>query len=257
MLLGIDHIVILVSTLDQAMADYRALGFTVNFGGEHTGGATHNALVSFPDNSYLELIAFKREEPGHRWWKHVVTGGGLIDYALLPGAIAEDIAVAKARGVVYDGPTSGGRLRPDGQQVAWQNGMPPSPDLPFLCGDVTPRVLRVPDGAAWQHANGAQGIAGVTVAVADRAKVAAHYQALLGVNPTLAETPDALTAVFPLASGTITVAQPRTASSALADRLTTVGEGIFALFLRPAPDATPPPFNPALTQNARLAWAKS
>jgi hypothetical protein len=31
--------------------------------------------------------------------------------------------------------------------------------LPFWCGDVTPRSLRVPEGAHRQHANGVQGIA--------------------------------------------------------------------------------------------------
>ena len=37
---SIDHIVILVSDLDQAVADYTELGFTVVRGGEHHGGAT-------------------------------------------------------------------------------------------------------------------------------------------------------------------------------------------------------------------------
>ena len=70
MLKGIDHVVILVKNLDQAVADYTQLGFNVVPGGEHTDGATHNALVAFADGSYLELIAFKREAPEHRWWTH-------------------------------------------------------------------------------------------------------------------------------------------------------------------------------------------
>ncbi|MCW5883173.1 MAG: VOC family protein, partial [Anaerolineae bacterium] len=61
MLKGIDHIVILVHDLAQAQADYAALGFTVVPGGEHTGGATHNARVAFADGSYVELLAFKRD----------------------------------------------------------------------------------------------------------------------------------------------------------------------------------------------------
>ena len=47
MLRGIDHIVILVDDLDQAIQSYTEAGFTVIPGGEHTGGATHNALVAF------------------------------------------------------------------------------------------------------------------------------------------------------------------------------------------------------------------
>ena len=64
---AIDHIVILVTDLQTAIDDYRALGFTVTFGGEHADGNTHNALVPFADGSYFELIAFKHEAPNHRW----------------------------------------------------------------------------------------------------------------------------------------------------------------------------------------------
>ena len=68
MLQNIDHIVIVVRDLARASADYARAGFTVTPGGEHTGGATHNALITFADGAYLELLAFK--VPGkteHRW----------------------------------------------------------------------------------------------------------------------------------------------------------------------------------------------
>ncbi|MEI6179461.1 MAG: VOC family protein, partial [Chloroflexales bacterium] len=48
---AIDHLVILVGNLAAAVADYEALGFTITPGGEHTDGATHNALISFADGS--------------------------------------------------------------------------------------------------------------------------------------------------------------------------------------------------------------
>ena len=57
MIIGIDHLVILVRNLDDAMRDYQQLGSTVTRGGEHPGG-THNALVGFANGTYLELIAF-------------------------------------------------------------------------------------------------------------------------------------------------------------------------------------------------------
>lgn len=182
MITSIDHIVILVNDLAAATANYTALGFTVTPGGEHTGGATHNALVTFADGSYLELIAFRRAAPEHIWWRHVAAGEGIIDFALLPGAIADDIAAARARGLEIDGPFPGGRERPDGVRLEWQTGRPAAADLPFLCGDVTPRVLRVPAGAAHQHANGVTGIARVLVAARDPAAGAERYHALLGVE---------------------------------------------------------------------------
>jgi catechol 2,3-dioxygenase-like lactoylglutathione lyase family enzyme len=167
MILGIDHVVILVNDLTQAIDDYTALGFTVTPGGEHADGSTHNALIVFADGSYLELLAFQRPTPEHHWWRHVEIGEGLIDWALLPDAISEDIEAARDAGVPFTGPIPGGRLRPDGQQIAWEMGFPQMQGLPFLCGDITPRALRVPDGAARKHANGAVGIATITIAVND------------------------------------------------------------------------------------------
>jgi catechol 2,3-dioxygenase-like lactoylglutathione lyase family enzyme len=228
---GIDHLVILVRDLEQAVADYAALGFAVTPGGEHADGATHNALVPFADGSYLELIAFRQEVPDHRWARHRALGEGLVDFALLPDAIAEDIAAARGRGLEYRGPTPGGRLRPDGQRVEWFIGEPPTPDMPFLCADVTPRELRVPAGEAREHPNGAIGIAELTVAVADAPASAARYQALLGIEPVVL---DAHTVTFGLGSTRITLAAPASdapADAALRDRLQARGEGPLAFAL--------------------------
>ena len=180
MIQHLDHLVILVDDLAQAVTDYTTLGFTVTPGGEHSDGATHNALVAFADGTYLELIAFKRASPGHRWWRHTAYGEGLIDFALLPSDTAEVIADARKRGLFMQGPTDGGRVRPDGVELRWQTGLPPTPDLPFLCGDLTPRTLRVPSGAAHIHANHAQGIAALAVVVADLDTSATRYAALMG-----------------------------------------------------------------------------
>jgi hypothetical protein len=84
--LSLDHVVIAVRDLDRTIADYTALGFTVTVGGEHTGGASHNALIVFADGAYIELIAFKRPNPEFRWWRVLdEAGDGFVDYALLPG----------------------------------------------------------------------------------------------------------------------------------------------------------------------------
>jgi hypothetical protein len=221
--------VILVRNLELAMSDYAALGFTVVPGGEHTDGATHNALIGFADESYLELIAFTREAPAHRWWRHMAAGEGLIDFALWPDEIGTVIAAARSRGLALDGPTPGGRMRPDGQQVAWQMGMPTQgEDLPFLCADVTPRSLRVPE--ARQHANHVTGIARVTVAVHDVAASTTHYRALLSTEPeTTTQGP-----LFHMDGSSIALAHGP-AGSLAGNRLVSRGEGICALALR-SPD---------------------
>jgi catechol 2,3-dioxygenase-like lactoylglutathione lyase family enzyme len=249
---GIDHLVILVHDLERAIADYAALGFTVAPGGEHTGGATHNALVPFQDGSYLELIAFRREDPGHRWARQRSLGEGLVDFALLPDAVEEDIAAARARGLEMRGPTPGGRTRPDSQEVAWQLGEPATPDMPFLCADVTPRELRVPPGEAREHANGATGIAELTVAVRDVRASAGRYRALLGVEPVAL---DEHTVSFGLGTARITLAAPASvtpADSAIRVRLATRGEGPLAFALRAGPGSAGALLDPELAHGVRI-----
>ncbi len=181
MALTLDHVVILVADLGAAIRDYAALGFTVQPGGTHADGATHNALVVFGDGSYLELIAFLQPDAPHRWGAWARRGHeGFIDFALLPDSVPRVVEAARGRGLAYEGPIAGGRLRPDGQRLEWQIGTPPTPDLPFLCGDLTPRALRVPEGDVRVHPNGVRGVAAVTVAVADLDDSLARYRALLG-----------------------------------------------------------------------------
>lgn len=252
MITALDHIVILVNDLAAARADYERLGFTVVDGGEHTDGASHNALVSFADGSYLELLAFRRAAPQHRWWRHTAAGEGLIDFALLPADTAADVAAARARGLSLVGPNPGGRARPDGVRLEWQTAFAERPELPFLCGDVTARELRVPGAAAWGHANEAQGIATVTVAVRDLAASAAAYSALLGQQPAVEQD----RRVFHLGETAIilrALAADEPDGSELEEHLNSRGEGIYALGLR-GPAARPPlVFDRDLAHGVRMA----
>lgn len=249
MIRQLDHLVILVDDLDRAVRDYTTLGFNVVAGGEHSDGATHNALIAFGDGTYLELIAFRREAPTHRWWRHTASGEGLIDWAVLPSDTAEDVAAARERGLVLDGPIDGGRIRPDGVALRWQTGLPPSPDLPFLCGDITPRSLRVPHGAAHEHPNGARGIARLTVGVSDLRASAARYHALLGRPPS---TQDDGAATWSLGDTRMVLAAPGDqADDALHHHLVQRGEGPFAVVLR-ADRGAQADLDPLLTHGVHL-----
>jgi len=79
-----------------------------------------------------------------------------------------------------EGPTPGGRLRLDGVRLDWQIVRPATTDLPFWCGDVTPRHLRVPEGAVRHHANGVTGIPRVRILVSDAVTSTERYRALGG-----------------------------------------------------------------------------
>jgi catechol 2,3-dioxygenase-like lactoylglutathione lyase family enzyme len=271
--IGLDHIVIVVADLDRGIDDYRALGFTVVRGGEHSGAPSHNALVGLADGTYLELIAFRGPVDGAAagdapspFWAMVRSWGrlpeGLAHFALLPGDTAAVIASAAARGVALEGPFGGSRLRPDGTLVAWQTGIPEGLSMPFLCGDVTARELRVPGGESAVHANGAVGIDGVVVACADLAEASARYAALLGVpsDPTLAaQLPGASTTAFALRGGTLTLAAPcgrgaagTSATVALAAHLAERGPSLFALRLGVAPGAETGALDAELGHGARI-----
>src|SRR5262249_5090781 len=94
MLRSIDHIVILVRDLAQRPGASERLGFPATPGGEHTGGATHNALITFADGAYFELIAFKerdKEQP-HRWWRQLAYGEGIVDYCLRGDDVGSEAA---------------------------------------------------------------------------------------------------------------------------------------------------------------------
>src|SRR5689334_25154522 len=60
MITRLDHVVIGVRDLDDAMRQYAQLGFEVRPGGRHTGLGTHNALIRF-GLDYLELLAIDDE----------------------------------------------------------------------------------------------------------------------------------------------------------------------------------------------------
>src|ERR1051325_156914 len=96
----LDHVVIAVADRDKAIADYRALGFTVQVGGKHAGRTSHNALVVFEDGTYLELIAWEGPVPSDRWYAaQMQHGEGLMDFALLPESAAAAVDEARARGL--------------------------------------------------------------------------------------------------------------------------------------------------------------
>ncbi|MFM0303739.1 VOC family protein [Paraburkholderia sediminicola] len=245
MSLLLDHIVIRVHDLTQTIEDFTALGFTVQQGGTHADGVTHNALIGFADGSYIELIAFLQAAPQRRWWdvgqRH---GDGFVDYALLPSSVGAVIDAAHGRGLQYDGPQAGGRVRPDGARLEWQTGRPRTSDLPFLCGDITPRNLRVAEGAVREHTNGVRGVASLTVAVEDLGASLQRYRALLGVSeretravalPGLGAVSATVsvgdTSVVLLSPVHVDAASVTTEGAALRRQLATRGEGVFGVAL--------------------------
>ena len=263
---ALDHIVIAVTDLEAAVANYGALGFQVLAGGQHPGRTSHNALVVFADGAYLELIAWQAPAPEERWWRTLQGHGeGLVDFALLPQSTVQALADARARGLVtLTGTLDGGRLRPDGVQLRWQTARHATPDVPFLCGDITPRALRVPEGDARIHPNGAQGVAQVTVAVHDLDTTLARYQALLGEQGQTAPVASAegiRSARLQLGATRLVLQSledegtvPGTAAHTLRERLASRGEGPCAMVVQCAQAPLQPIPSLSATHGVALQW---
>lgn len=229
--LRIDHAVIVTDDLDKAIADWRARGFTVEPGGTHPRGSV-NALISFADGAYIEIIAFPVPQPDFFWWRVLQSDGpGPIDLALLPDDLDAVLVEADKAGLGYGPPQDGGRKRPDGETLVWRTARPEATDLPFFCADVTSRALRVP--APPQHANGATGISAISIAVGDLEASTRRWQALTGVDPTaVGVLPglEAKAAFLDIGATRISLlSSDQAGRGAVAEHLHRRGEGPFAL----------------------------
>lgn len=240
--LQLDHLVIAVNDLQQASEGYRLLGFNVVTGGRHQHAPTQNSLVYFADGTYLELIEWTAPAPGETWYERLSRHGeGLIDMAFVPSDMAAALQQARAGGAAYDGPIDGSRLKPTGEQVKWQLAWPQSANLPFLCADVTPRALRVPEGEVREQPNRIGGITSIAIRVADVDQAARGYSALLGVDlahgaSELSEVDELHIRSFKLGSVVLYLVAPSShGSSSLATRLrddlAQKGEGIYRVCL--------------------------
>lgn len=230
MLSRLDHLVVLVRDLEQATREYERQGFTVTPGGEHSDGLTRNALISFADGSYLELVSFvDPEDPRDNVWNwrpFAALGGGLIDYCAASDGLDVDVRRLRKSGFEVNGPSSGGRKLPDGEEVRWrvarirQQGRV----LPFLIEDQTARDRRVPGGPATVHPNGACGISRLRIATPDAQQAAASYAAL----PGTVGAPGEDGTVFHIGACVVEVLEPGCVGGEVERRLASLGSGPFA-----------------------------
>jgi catechol 2,3-dioxygenase-like lactoylglutathione lyase family enzyme len=250
----LDHLVIAVHDLDTAIQNYRTLGFTVLYGGQHASGSTHNALICFADGTYLELLAPTGQPaaPGTTDYTPLLgTDEGLIGFCLASDALPAAITAMRGRGVQIGDAQAGGRARADGVALRWQTAMssvrdaPADALLPFFIMDETARSLRVPDDAATTtHSNGTLGTLHLFLIAHDVASEADRMAALLGVPVERAE----MTVRIPLGMFTLwlTAAATDTQRKILGDRALVPD----VLMLRmPAPHN----FDSALTHGVVLA----
>ncbi|PPQ80422.1 hypothetical protein CVT24_000802 [Panaeolus cyanescens] len=210
----LDHLVHLSppTTLSEVTRQFEELGFRVIPGGVHAGGLTENALVILSDGVYVELISFthpithyppntpeRHLRESHPW---ASKRPGWIDYAFLGTGSTErgkgvserinERAKIDGAGQLYDKEVEGGRTRDDGQVLKWLISAPVSSlrntaGLPFFCGDVTPRGLRVPFDpiSNTHHPSTAKGIAYLKIVTTPSSfsRTKRHITLITGTKP--------------------------------------------------------------------------
>lgn len=247
--LRLDHVVIVVGNRSWAAADYADLGFTATPGGRHTSGPTHNHLIHFVDDRYLELFAPRRRLlipvarairrasrlPGVsrrlpamtvRFANHMASGEGLADVALATYNLDETVAAVRRRGLAVSDPVEGRATDQDGSELSWRFCAPATRDLPFLIEWAVRRSPPAPQQRT--HRNGAVGIRELVVAVESVEASARRYAALLGRGAEVAEGGRVR---IDLGDAAITLAEPVSADDPLREHLERRGDGPYALVL--------------------------
>jgi catechol 2,3-dioxygenase-like lactoylglutathione lyase family enzyme len=256
MLQGIDHIVIVVNDLEQAANDYQQLGFTVVPGGKHPVGS-HNALISFADGSYIEIIAFYREAVDHRWWDPLQKGERFVDFCMQTNDLQGDTRKLRAAGVAINDPVPWSRTRPDGYELKWLLSLAQGSHrgvAPFLIQDLTSREERIPQTSG--HKNGATGIGTVTVVVGELMAVRQWYDAVLD-HPGMNITNEKLQAKgvrYPIGPHTLDFLMPLEPQGPLINWLRTFGSSPYAATLHSSRPSTSA-FDDKLTHGANLTFA--
>jgi len=181
--LKVDHVTVAGRDLRAMQRALEAAGIKSEYGGPHSNHATEMALTSFPDGSYLELIAIQPQaDPkavaAHEWRKSLEGDAGPTAWAVRPADLPAEVERLRKAGVSASEPRKNGRKRPDGVQLDWETaqiGPGNGTFFPFLIHDFTPRDRRAypsgkPTTTQWT------GISKVVLAVNDLDSSAKEFQ---------------------------------------------------------------------------------
>jgi len=118
-----DHILLGAADLDAGIRWVEdRTGVRANFGGNHPGRGTRNALLALGERHYLEIIApdpAQANVPDERELRQL-SSPRIIQWAVHTEDIADVKSTAEANGIKTSGPQAGSRQRPDGKTLRWQ-----------------------------------------------------------------------------------------------------------------------------------------
>jgi hypothetical protein len=239
--LSVDHVTVAGKDLKTMMANLSAVGLKCEYGGPHSNHATEMALTSFPDGSYLELIALQpnadpKAVASHVWAKQMENNAGPCAWAVRVADIAAEVNRLKGLGIPVSSPLKNGRKRPDGNQLEWETAQignePNGTFFPFLIRDLTQRRERAfPSGHP--TTKDFSGVTKVVIAVRDLQSSVDRYRRAYGLGPPIKQVDSAFGAHLASFGGTpVVLAAPLTPQSWLVTRLEQFGEVPCAFILR-------------------------
>jgi len=229
----IDHVTVAGSDIKKLQANLSAVGLPSVYGGAHTGGATEMALVSFPDGTYLELMALRLDADPHlveqnAWVPFLKGDAGPCAWALRQADLAAELRRLKEAGIPVAEPLRSGRQRPDGVRLEWEmssvGSEPRGTFFPFLIHDLTPRDQRAfPQGKPVTR--DFRGVGRVVIAVRDLDAAIKRYREAYGLPAAIKQVDKDFGAQLAIVGGApVVLARPLTSDSWLAARLEQFGE---------------------------------
>jgi hypothetical protein len=235
----IDHVTVAGKNVEAMAKALRAAGIQSEYGGPHSNRATEMALASFPDGSYLELIAIQpKADPAalaaHEWRKFLESDGGPCAWAIRPADFSTEVERLRKASVEVTGPRNNGRRRPDGVQLDWETaqvGPTNGGFFPFMIHDFTPRNNRAfpsgkPTTSNWT------GVVRVVIGVQDLDAAIARYQQAYGLAAPQRQGDAGFGAKLAWFPGTpVVLAAPLSSESWLTARLQRFGEAPCAFIL--------------------------
>jgi hypothetical protein len=238
--LRVDHATVAGKDLKIMMANLADVGIRCEYGGPHSNHATEMALISFPDGSYLELIAPQpnadtKALAAHEWTKQMQNNAGPCAWAVQSADLAAELKRLQLTGVSVSPLKRSGRERPDGKRLEWEAAQigeePRGTFFPFAIRDLTPRRDRA-------FLNGKpstkdfNGVARVVIAVRDLRASVQRYRSAYAFPQPLGQVDSNFGAHLALFTGSpVVLAAPLNADSWLAARLEQFGEGPCAFIL--------------------------
>jgi hypothetical protein len=238
--LTVDHATVAGKDLKTMIDHLESVGIHCEYGGPHSNHTTEMALTSFPDGSYLELIAPQAHADAKAlaaqpWAKQMQSDAGPCAWAVHASDLAEELKRLRAAGVTVSTPEHGGRERPDGKRLEWETAQigeePRGTFFPFAIEDLTPRQNRA-FLSGKPTTKDFSGVARVVIVVQDLRTSVERYRKAFALPAPIEQVDASFGASLALFTGSpVVLASPLNANSWLATRLRELGEGPCAFIL--------------------------